>query len=41
MFGALFAFLMTVPLVNLVAPVFATAAMIHLFEGLRRQANPA
>ena len=39
--GALFAFLMTIPLVNLVAPVFATAAMIHLFEGLRRQANPA
>jgi CysZ protein len=39
--GALFAFLMTIPLVNLAAPVFAIAAMIHLFEGLRRQANPA
>lgn len=40
-FGALFAFLMTIPVLNLAAPVFATAAMIHLFEGLRRQANPA
>jgi uncharacterized protein involved in cysteine biosynthesis len=25
-----------VPLVNLVAPVIATAFMVHLFEGLRR-----
>jgi CysZ protein len=32
MIGGLFA----VPLVNLVAPVIATAFMVHLFEGLRR-----
>jgi uncharacterized protein involved in cysteine biosynthesis len=27
--------LFAVPLVNLVAPVIATAFMVHLFEGLR------
>lgn len=36
--GVIVAFLLTVPLVNLVAPVIATAFMVHLFEGLRRQA---
>jgi uncharacterized protein involved in cysteine biosynthesis len=30
--GILFAFLLTVPIVNLIAPVFATAAMVHLFQ---------
>jgi CysZ protein len=30
--GALFAFLLTVPVVNLIAPVFATAVMVHLFH---------
>lgn len=35
--GALIAFLMTVPFVNLVAPVVATAFMVHIFEGMRRR----
>ena len=35
--GLAAAFLLTVPVVNLVAPVIATAAMVHLFEGWRRQ----
>lgn len=34
--GALVAFLLTIPVVNLVAPVVATAAMVHLFEAWRR-----
>ncbi|NQV99051.1 MAG: EI24 domain-containing protein [Rhodospirillales bacterium] len=34
--GIVVAFLLTVPLVNLVTPIVATAAMIHLFEGWRR-----
>jgi len=29
--------LMTIPLVNLVAPLVATAFMVHVFEGLRRR----
>ncbi|MCW8835893.1 MAG: EI24 domain-containing protein [Rhodospirillales bacterium] len=33
--GALIAFLLTLPVVNLIAPVVATAAMLHLFEGWR------
>lgn len=37
--GALTAFLLTVPLVNLVAPIVGTAAMVHLFEALRRDAR--
>jgi uncharacterized protein involved in cysteine biosynthesis len=32
--GMVFAFLLTVPIVNLIAPVFATAAMVHLFREL-------
>ncbi|MBU2089763.1 MAG: EI24 domain-containing protein, partial [Alphaproteobacteria bacterium] len=40
-FGAVIAFLMTVPLVNLFVPVFATATMVHLFQGLRRKGIPA
>lgn len=30
--GVLIAFLLTVPLVNLIAPVFATALMVHLYH---------
>lgn len=33
--GVMIAILLTVPLVNLLAPVVATAAMVHLFEGWR------
>lgn len=33
--GVVIAFLLTVPFVNLVAPVIATAFMVHLFEGIR------
>lgn len=35
--GAGITFLLTVPFVNLVAPVFATAAMVHRFEYWRRR----
>jgi CysZ protein len=35
--GALIAFITTVPLLNLAAPVVATAFMVHLFESLRRR----
>jgi CysZ protein len=38
--GGITAFLLTVPLVNLVAPIIGTAAMVHLFEALRRGARP-
>lgn len=34
--GALIAFLLTIPLVNLVTPIIATAFMVHVFESLRR-----
>ncbi|HEX3863450.1 MAG TPA: EI24 domain-containing protein [Stellaceae bacterium] len=34
--GVIIAALFTVPLVNLIAPVLATAFMVHMFEGLRR-----
>ena len=34
--GVVIAFLFTVPGLNLVAPVIATAAMVHLFENFRR-----
>jgi uncharacterized protein involved in cysteine biosynthesis len=34
LFGILFVFLMTVPILNLIAPVLAAAAMVHFFEGL-------
>lgn len=37
--GVATAFLLTVPLVNLVAPIIGTAAMVHLFEALRRGAR--
>lgn len=35
--GVVIAFLSTVPVINLVAPVVATAFMLHLFEALRRR----
>jgi len=34
--GVVIAFLLTIPLVNLVTPLVATAFMVHVFEGLRR-----
>ena len=34
--GVVIVFLLSLPLVNLVAPVVAVAFMLHLFEGLRR-----
>ncbi len=33
--GVVIAFLLTVPVVNLLAPIIATGAMVHLFEGFR------
>lgn len=39
--GALFAFGMTVPILNLLTPVLAAATMVHVFEGLpRRHTKP-
>ena len=38
--GVAIAVLLTVPLVNLLAPVIATAAMVHLFEAWRNPATP-
>ena len=35
--GAVIAFLLTVPIVNLVTPIIATGFMLHVFEGLRRR----
>jgi len=34
--GVMIMVLLTIPVVNLLAPVVATAAMVHLFEGWRR-----
>ena len=36
--GAIIAVLFTIPLVNLVTPIFATAFLVHVFETLRRGA---
>jgi uncharacterized protein involved in cysteine biosynthesis len=36
--GVLIAFLLTIPFVNLVAPLVGTAAMVHLFETIRHEA---
>ncbi len=35
--GVIIAFLLTVPVVNLLAPVIATATMVHLFESWRQR----
>ena len=40
MSGAVIAFLLTLPLVNLVTPIVATAFLLHVFEDLRRRAGP-
>ncbi len=37
LFGLLTVFLMTIPVVNLVVPVLAAAAMVHLYESLPRK----
>ena len=34
--GILLTVMMTIPLVNLFAPIVAAAFMVHIFEGLRR-----
>jgi CysZ protein len=34
--GAIIAFLLTLPIVNLAAPLIATAFMVHLFESMRK-----
>ena len=36
--GAAIAFLLTLPLINLVMPIVATGFMLHIFEGLRQRA---
>lgn len=35
--GIGFAFMLTIPILNLIAPVIATAAMVHLFEAWRKK----
>jgi CysZ protein len=35
--GAIIAFLLSLPLINLIAPLFGAAFMLHLFEDLRRR----
>jgi uncharacterized protein involved in cysteine biosynthesis len=37
MAGVIITFLMTIPVVNLIAPVIATAAMVHLVQGWRNR----
>lgn len=37
--GVVIAFLLTVPVVNLLAPIIATGAMVHLFESFRGKFN--
>ncbi len=37
--GALIAFLLTVPLLNLAAPLIAALFMLHLVEGIRQSAR--
>ena len=39
--GAIIAFLLTLPVVNLAMPIVATGFMLHVFEGLRRRAEAA
>jgi uncharacterized protein involved in cysteine biosynthesis len=35
--GVVITFMLTVPLLNLIAPVIATAFMVHIFESIRRR----
>jgi uncharacterized protein involved in cysteine biosynthesis len=37
--GILIAVMMTIPLVNLFAPIVATGFMVHVFEDLKRRAG--
>jgi uncharacterized protein involved in cysteine biosynthesis len=37
--GILIAVMMTIPIVNLFAPIVATGFMVHVFEGLKRRAG--
>ena len=37
--GAIIAFLLTLPVINLAMPIVATGFMLHVFEGLRRRAD--
>ena len=39
--GVAITVLLTVPLLNLIAPVIATAFMVHVFESIRRREAPA
>ena len=39
--GVLIAFLMTIPIVNLLAPLIGTAVMVHIFEMVRREPEVA
>lgn len=39
--GLVIAFLLTVPFVNLLAPIVGTAAMVHVFERLRTSKGPS
>ena len=36
--GVAFAFLLTIPVVNLIAPIIGVAAMVHIFKGLGKPA---
>jgi CysZ protein len=38
--GALIAFLLTIPVANLIAPVFATALMVHAYHGVAAARGP-
>jgi CysZ protein len=39
--GLLIAFLLTIPIVNLLAPLIGTAVMVHVFETIRREPTGA
>jgi len=39
--GVVITVMLTVPLLNLIAPVIATAFMVHIFESIRRKEAPA
>jgi uncharacterized protein involved in cysteine biosynthesis len=39
--GVVITLMLTVPVLNLIAPVIAAAFMVHIFESIRREAAPA
>lgn len=39
--GVVITLMLTVPILNLIAPVIATAFMVHIFESIRRREAPA